>query len=512
MDIQLGSSEVNFCNLFDSIEDMVFIAAPDGRIIYVNKAVLSKLGYSIEELNNMHVLELHLPEQRDTAQYIYEEMLAGRTTACQLPIQNRHGEVIPVETLGWLGTWNSVPCVFALIKDLTRRIEAEQKLKRLRTTQALLMELATQFINLPLGQIETGIRSSLAKMGDFVSADRVYVFDYDFEKQLTSNTFEWCAIGVEPQIENLQDIPLDAINGWLEEHLKGLEILIERIEEYKDNEARAILEAQGIKSLLAVPMMLGKQCLGFVGFDSVHNYHVYTEDEIKLLKLYAQMLANIRHRESQEIHLNDVLEDKILLMKEIHHRVKNNLQIVSSLLFLQSHFSDDPGTRKALSESENRIRAMALLHENIYQATDLVNFSFRTYVESIIQQIISNYQATSKIILKTEIEAVHVAPERAILCGLLINELLVNAMKHAFTGLEEGCICISLRQNSNSQYDLTISDDGAGFDYDMSTQKKNTIGLQLVDNLAKQLRGSINRKSKLGQGTVFSIQFPILEE
>lgn len=503
----LKSGEINFRNFFDTLDDMVLIATLEGQIIFANSALFNCLGYSPRDLSGKHVLELHPPALRMEAEAVFQDMLAGSRTACTLPAQSKDGQIIPAETKVWFGSWNGSPCIFALIKDMTRQIESEKIVKKLNAIQDVLMDLATQFINLPLSEVDSGIKTSLSMMGEFVAADRVYIFDYDFVRKTSSNTFEWCAEGIESQIDQLQDIPLDMIDVWLGNHLQGLAIQIERIEDYHDDDkTKEILQEQGIKSLLAMPMMKYNECLGFVGFDSVKDYKKYSMDEIKLLKLYTQMLVNIRSRESQETRLKNSLEEKTLLMKEIHHRVKNNLQIVSSLLFLQSHSVNDSETRKALSDSENRIRAMALLHENIYQTNELIDFSFRKYIESIAQQVIAHYQPIRVVELVCDLADIRLEPDRAILCGLILNELLINAMQHAFEGCNQGKIKVRLFDDSG-QIILIVADDGIGLSLDIKSAKKTSIGIQLIDSLVKQLKGTIQFESSPGQGMIAVITF-----
>lgn len=505
---KLKLGEINFRNFFDTLDDMVLITSPEGQIIYANSTLINRLGYSLRELNSKHVLSLHPPELRNEAEAIFREMLTGNRTHCPLPAQTKEGRIIPADTKVWSGHWNGIPCIFALIKDMTRQIESKEAMDRLNAIQSMLMELATKFINLPLSRVDSGIKTSLSMMGEFVRADRVYIFDYDFKRKLTSNTFEWCAAGIEPQIDQLQKIPLETIDVWLDNHLQGKEILIERINEYHDDDAtKEILLAQGIKSLLTVPMMRHDECLGFIGFDSVNEYRIYSEDEIKLLKLYSQMLVNIRSREGQESSLKDSLAEKTLLMKEIHHRVKNNLQIISSLLYIQSHFVKDTETRKALNDSENRIRAMALLHENIYSTDDLVGFNFKNYIESIARQVIAHCQQTQGIELVCSLVDVCLEPERAILCGLILNELLMNAIQHAFIGRDQGMINIKLVQDEASIISLTVSDDGIGLTMDSINTKKTSVGIQLIGSLVKQLKGTVQYVSYPDQGTNIIITF-----
>ncbi len=177
---------------------------------------------------------------------------------------------------------------------------AEPALSRQNALQEILMAISTKYINLPLDQVETAINTSLQELGEFVGADRAYVFDYHFAQGITTNTYEWCEEGVTPEIDNLQEVPLSMLNFWVETHTQGKTMYVPDVQALPPGGLREILEPQNIKSLIAVPMMDGEKCLGFVGFDAVRRHYQYSEKERALLKLFAQMLVNIRLRSEAE--------------------------------------------------------------------------------------------------------------------------------------------------------------------------------------------------------------------
>lgn len=503
LESRLRASEMNFRSFFDTLDNMVAVLDTEGHILYVNDALLNCLGYKVSDLAGSFFFDLMGAALPARPIPVMETMLSDRRTALST-LRTSKGEYLICEIQIWKGQWNGETGIFVLSRDVTELLKQEKSMNRLTSIQNVLMDLATGFINMPLDQVEQGIRDSLEMMGRFVSADRVYIFDYDYGKKTTSNIYEWCGEGIEPQIELLQDIPMENISVWLNAHLEGREILIERLEDYhEDDDTKELLEMQGVKSLLTVPMMQGEHCLGFVGFDSVQDYKVYSADEIRLLHLYAQLLVNLRNRQSQEILLKNSLEEKNVLMKEIHHRVKNNLQIVSSLLNIQANTVSDPETRQALMDSQQRIRAMALLHENIYQTNDLSGFSFKEYVESIISYLAGQTAHQEQTPIVTDIADIHLEPDRAIPCGLIINELVTNSLRHAFTDRSPGTIWVSLRE-SGGQVSLTIRDDGVGFQGD-DRVKSGSFGLTLVESLVRQLKGTLHMEGK--EGSVITVMF-----
>ncbi len=166
---------------------------------------------------------------------------------------------------------------------------------------SLLLELSQQFTAVEPYNLTRLINKTLAKLGTVVSADRVYIFDYDFNKNSCFNTYEWCADGIVPEISNLQDVPLAAIPQWVNAHRQGREMYLPDVPALSDNDAlKAMLQPQGIKSLLALPMLAGSSLLGFVGFDSVKKHHYYSEQERILLGVFARMLVDVKGTLAQQ--------------------------------------------------------------------------------------------------------------------------------------------------------------------------------------------------------------------
>lgn len=162
---------------------------------------------------------------------------------------------------------------------------------------ALMLDIAQRFIGIESEQLPTLLNQTLAQLGLAVAADRVYIFDYDFDKQTCSNTFEWCAKGIVPEISNLQQVPLTAIPQWVNAHQRGSEMYIPDVPSLPVGDAlKQLLQPQGIKSLLALPILAEPELLGFVGFDSVRHYHYYSEHERLLLGIFARMLVKIKQQ------------------------------------------------------------------------------------------------------------------------------------------------------------------------------------------------------------------------
>ena len=215
---------------------------------------------------------------------------------------------------------------------------------------------------------------------------------------------------------------------------------------------------------------------------------------------------DITEQKQAEEKIKASLKEKEVLLKEIHHRVKNNLGIVSSLLQMQSRRTEDSVVTAILRDSQNRIASIALIHEKLYRSDDLADIDFAQYIPDLTTHLFDSYNvSSSKIKLKIKVDNASLDIETAIPCGLIINELVSNALKYAFTGNRAGEIEVRFSQESESTLMLIIRDNGIGLPENFDTKKAKTLGITLVQGLVKQLRGKLEIDSQ--QGTQFKITF-----
>jgi PAS domain S-box-containing protein len=214
---------------------------------------------------------------------------------------------------------------------------------------------------------------------------------------------------------------------------------------------------------------------------------------------------DITERKRAEELVRDSLAEKEVLLREIHHRVKNNLQVVSSLLYLQSQKLADPELQSHFLESQSRICSMALAHEQLYQSKSLAEVSVRSYVESLVGQLSQVFQLPEQQIdCRTQIDDIVLDIEQVVPCGLLITELVSNAYKHAFTDGRNGTITVSM-EKVGERLVLSVADDGLGLPADLDFRNATTLGLQLVAALVAQLNGTLELE-KAG-GALFRVIF-----
>lgn len=216
--------------------------------------------------------------------------------------------------------------------------------------------------------------------------------------------------------------------------------------------------------------------------------------------------TEIIERKQAEEKIKASLKEKEVLLKEIHHRVKNNLQIISSLLKLQSRSIKDKQTLDIFNESQSRIRTMALIHENLYQSHDLSKINFADYVHKLAANLFRSYEVhSSKVKQVINVDNVFLEIDVAVPCGLIINELISNSLKYAFPDNTVGEVRIELQSNKEYGYTLFVSDNGVGLPKNLDIQNTKTLGLQLVNNLVEQLEGSVTINGDYG--TKFIITF-----
>ena len=217
------------------------------------------------------------------------------------------------------------------------------------------------------------------------------------------------------------------------------------------------------------------------------------------------MIMDITEKKKIEKQIKSSLHEKEMLLKEIHHRVKNNLMVISSLLSLQSRYIKDEASKNIFKESQNRARSMALIHELLYQSNDLKRIDFGYYIRTLTNELFRMYVTDQSLIkLNMNVEEVMVDINTAIPLGLIVNELVSNSMKHAFPNDKSGEINIEFKSNKGI-YTMIVADNGVGFPEDYDIENTDTLGLRIVNSLTEQIEGKITIERI--NGTKFTIVF-----
>jgi two-component sensor histidine kinase/CheY-like chemotaxis protein len=291
----------------------------------------------------------------------------------------------------------------------------------------------------------------------------------------------------------------------------------------QDTEGQPIKVSTGLlaRSLLHVPVLSKDKILGVLSMVNHTSGQAFTEMDEKQLasladhasvaienaKLYERTRREISERVQAEEQLETSLREKEVLLKEIHHRVKNNLQVITSLLHLQSRYVEDQEALKVFRESQSRVKSMALIHERLYQSDNLARIDFAEYIRDLTGFLSRTYSADAETIaIKIKSDDVLLGIDAAVPSGLILNELVSNALKHAFPNGQTGQIWVELAAGQDQKLSLRVSDDGIGFPEMLDWQNTNSLGLQLVNSLVNQLDGAIQLDSSNGE-TTFDITF-----
>jgi two-component sensor histidine kinase/DNA-binding response OmpR family regulator len=337
------------------------------------------------------------------------------------------------------------------------------------------------------------------------------------------------------KIFNLFEKMLDEIYIFSEKDLKFLYANAEALRNVKcslNNIKRMslfnIMQNYETKSFdeIILPLLDGtKEKIVFFGsFKRTDNSSYPVEIHLQLIKqnekwesipslsenVFLAVVIDLTERRRKEQELAASLKEKELLIKEIHHRVKNNLQVISSLLNIQKSYIDNEKINSIIDESRDRIRSMAILHEKLYQSKDLSQIDFNTYIHDLASGLLKSYSDPSKeIVLEISSKADSINIDLGISIGLILNEFISNCIKHAFTDVNKGKISISFKESDDDTFCLSVKDNGKGLPKGFKIEDAESLGLKLVNALVEQIKGNLTLRNDTG--TEFEIIFPAAE-
>ena len=231
------------------------------------------------------------------------------------------------------------------------------------------------------------------------------------------------------------------------------------------------------------------------------------KEEKRLTDELTRLRDDLRKSQVEQEQLRTAVNEKDTLLREFHHRIKNNLQVISGLLNIQSlHMSDVPA-REALRESQDRIRAIAIMHESIYRSPDLISINMDEYIRTLMEKLFEAYKVDPEsITLEMDLDGVNLPVATAVPCGLIINEIATNSLKYAFPDGRRGRMALSFHQQDGDEYKMTISDDGIGFPEETEPGSTGSLGLKLVLAMAEQLSARVDMTTTGGASFIFVFQ------
>jgi PAS domain S-box-containing protein len=463
MEEKLRESEGKYSEVFNNANDMISLNLVKddglpGKFIDVNEIGIERLGYSRNEFLNMTPADIVDPDKRSEMPKNALKLSKKGYIEFEIIHQAKDGKRIPVEVNNHLFELNGKKVALAISRDITERKKAEDALKN----------------------------SEIKYRTIFENVQDVF---YQLDKQ--GNIIE-----ISPSIERNSGYKPSELIGKPAEMFylnpEDRKYLIKEIEEKGEVDDYELTFKTKSKNLLYVST----------------NAHFLFDSSKNPIGIEGS-LRDLTERKNIEIQLKQSLIEKEILLKEIHHRVKNNLMIISSLLDLESRYIKDKASKDIFKESQNRARSMALIHERLYQSTDLKRIDFGEYISSLATELFHTYESDPGLIeLKINAENILLDINTAIPLGLIVNELITNSLKHAFPKGMKGEIIVDFHP-IDDHYEFTVKDNGIGFPEDLDYQNTDSLGLQIVNSLTDQIDGEIELDRN--NGTEFKITFKELD-
>ncbi len=440
-ELELIDSEARFRMLFERSKAVMTLIDPNsGDIIDANSSAANFYGYPKEELRKMNINQIDLsPEKNSKA--INIDMIHGSNFI--LPQKLANGEIRTVEVFNSPIEFKGKTVVFSIVNDITQRKKMENALRKSEEKYKTL-------------------------------------FDEDPYFNIVLST-DGTILDVNNTITKIMGISKDDMIG---KNFAQLQSITEENKQDYDSKIKRILKGEYVEPFESHFTDMN----GDISWVLIHLKAIMDYGNISYILAIG---SDITKRRIAENEIKSSLVEKNTLLQEIHHRVKNNMQIISSLLNLQIKYVDDGKAVDVLRESQNRIKSMAMIHDKLYMSEDLKRINFVDYIKNLVSNLFYSYNVEDTIKPVFKIDMISLNMETAVPCGLIISELVSNSLKYAFPDGMVGEIFISLRSKQDN-YELIISDNGVGLPEEFDIKNSKTLGLMLVNSLTDQIDGKIS--------------------
>ena len=529
----LAASEKRLGHILTNAPVSMALANLQGKFWRVNEAMCQMLGYSEAELLDRSFADFTEPNDIRLTQQAIQKIVTGEEDRSQYEVRyvHKNGRIIWTITTIYLvcDDQNQPDYFIGQTQNITQRKEVEESLKQHQEQLEEMVAMQTAELRQEIKErklVERELRTYRQQLEDLVQARTAELETVNEQLQHKIEEHKQDEIALRKNMalyqtlfENAHDaIWLYTLDGKvMTANTQACEFtgysLAEMIgqsadfftipEEYDTADKtfqEVIVEGQDLpiyeRTLVRKD---GVQRIGEIRASRV-------EDEDGNAFLFQGVVRDVTERKQAEAKIRAALQEKEILLKEIHHRVKNNLQVISSLLDLQSDYTVDEAVKEMFQESRSRVRSMALVHEQLYQSPDLAQIDFAEYVHSLVGYLQRVYeQVNRRVNLVVDVADIPLSVETAVPLGLIINELVSNAYKHAFVDGRSGQITIQLQRDSSTQHRLLVVDNGLGIPPSIDFHHTTSLGLTIVLTLVNQLQGHIELHRE--QGTHIEVVF-----
>ena len=495
--------------LLDNLPGMVFRCEINSKwtMHFISDGCLELTGYTREQVLHDRDIAyadiIHEDDRKDVFERVMKHLDEGNRYTIKYRIKTRSGEI----KWAWeRGQPSSLPgqnkkYIEGFISDITDQMTAEREV-RLNEARLEALHQLNLMADAPLKEIKDFALESAVELTKSEYGFLAFVDEENQTFQMNSwsrKTIEDCNIIINTETQDVQHAGL-----WGDAIRQRRPVIINRLEYYGTSDKTFPTEHVAITSYMGVPVFDGERIVYLAGVANKESD--YDDSDVRQLILLMQGLKNlIQQKEQKEMTLNS-LKEKEVLLKEIHHRVKNNMQVISSLLNLQAGKVTNSTDYELFIDSKNRVHSMALVHEKLYRSDNLAAINMSGYLDGLTAEIMNSYMGQhGNVHINIKSDNVYMDIEHAIPTGLITNELVSNCIKHAFQNNDPGEVIVSLA-NDNHEYTLKVMDNGTGIPGTIDIFNTNSLGLQLVVMLTKQMRGSVHLER--GNGSIFIIRFP----